>query len=132
MNSEIHLSTYVIDTREKLNQLLIDPAIKYRYNSVKVEASFIPVGARTSDTLNKYFYSCGCGTGSKFVVTSLLTGIITLGVTHSWTVKNAGLLILVCFLSGFLGKAAGLAYAKHKLKKMVRKLIQLSSVKNGM
>ncbi|HMV09404.1 MAG TPA: hypothetical protein PK325_07180 [Cyclobacteriaceae bacterium] len=132
MNSEIHLLTFVIDTREKLNQLLIDPAIKYRYNNVKVDTSFIPAGARASKTLNKYFYSCGCGTGGKFVITSLLAAISALAVTHSWTVKNAGLLILVCFLSGLLGKAVGLTYAKYKWKKMVKKLIQLSSSGNGM
>ena len=132
MNNEIHLLTFVIDTREKLNQLLIDPAIKYRYNNVKVEASFIPAGARASKTLNKYFYSCGCGTGARFILIGLLIGIVSITATNSWTAKNTVLWIAACFLSGLLGKAVGLIYAKYKWKKMVGKLLQLSTLKNGM
>lgn len=132
MNSEAPLLTYVIDTREKLNQLLVNPAIKHRYSNVKVDATFIPVRETVSNTFNKYFYSCGCGTGAKFLFISLLIGIVGMGVANSYTIKHIALVIIACFLSGLLGKAVGLSYANYKWKQMVRKFIQLSSLKNGM
>lgn len=132
MNGRISFSEYMIDSFDKLNLLLTDRAIKFRFDRLKIDTSFMRVEESVLKTLNKYFYSCGCGTGARFVLIGLSIGIVCITATNSWTAKNTVLWIAACFLSGLLGKTVGLTYAKYKWKKIVRKLIQLSSSGNGM
>ncbi|CAN5253039.1 hypothetical protein BH09BAC6_BH09BAC6_21680 [soil metagenome] len=73
--------------------------------------------------LSKYYYACGCETGTFFLLSSIIAVAVyfTLKQTaDSYYPITLGkvlwALLFICTTSG-IGKAAGLAFAKYRFKK---------------
>ena len=76
--------------------------------------------------LNKYFFACGCKTGSAFFIILLPVYLLYLffqiDEIYELAWADFGGVILVVFLSALLGKIIGLSVAYILLKKTIKEI----------
>lgn len=99
--------------------------------SLRIASLSVFESRKWQDRLNAHIRECGCGTGaslalvvgfSVFLLSLRLSPVTT--VLVGWSVLWA---FLAAFFFGLVGKVAGLAIAKTRLKKDCRQLLDLVS-----
>lgn len=116
----------VIKTRGDIDELRRNHKINLiPKNHSRISAQFESLieeeNENISKKLNKYYYSCGCGEGTIFLITGVAiiiiymfwAGVSNLQVAH----VIFGLLFL--FIISTIGKITGLLFAKYRLNKLL-------------
>jgi hypothetical protein len=77
--------------------------------------------------LSRYYFACGCEAGSVVLLVALAAYVVALAMAPggfgaaTWRDAVAG--VLVGFVAAGVGKAAGLIYARWRLRRTIRSLV---------
>lgn len=101
---------------------------KYNFSEIVIDLPYFTVeeNKKYSDKINKYYLSCGCETGTYFMIFAILfaTIISVCELFFKATPLLWGIIYSVIFvlISAIIGKLTGLLIAKIRLHKTFKKI----------
>jgi hypothetical protein len=119
----------VIRTLDDIAWLRANQAFRRRI-FVILELPNIPEATSSAfeSKLNSALHSCGCSAGAAACVAAFSASILWQSAVHGWSFSSLpGFLVrtlLVVFFAAGIGKFAGLAFAKYRLKRITTLLTQ--------
>ena len=116
---------YIIRNQEDLARLR-NATLKMSLRSIVIESSAVQ-NTRIEKQLNRYYFACGCQSGSVCVLLTLLVSVI-FGFIYDFRGPMIWWKILIYMaISAITGKGIGLLWSYMQLRKLYRQLDPLLS-----
>lgn len=117
---------YVVKNTEMLDELLQKK--KYHISNIVIDLPELTIEENQfySKRINKYYFACGCDTGTYFMVGAFLLSLmlfffnlilVEMGL-FKWIIYS----LILILLSAIVGKLVGLTFSKIKLYKTIKLL----------
>jgi uncharacterized integral membrane protein len=117
---------YVVKNIDMLNELL--ESKKYNISNIAIDLPELTIEKNRlySKKINKYYFACGCDTGTYFMAGAFLL-VLSLFFFNLYFVemelfKWITYSIIFVILSAIVGKLVGLFFSKIKLRKTIMRL----------
>lgn len=118
--------SYIIRNLEELNSLKKNKKTNLSEIIIDLPNITIEENQKYSAKINKYYFACGCETGTYFMVIAILSMIIL--SAFGFIFKDTSLLwsiiysVIFVLIFSIIGKLSGLSLAKINLNRTIKKI----------